>query len=161
MARRRRRKGRRPVVEASDLAWAFVRRHVPSDEVRLIRVQAAWDGVATVRVAARTWPIRIDGSELQVAVQDNQWLHELAYLRQDLVTRLRERVPLARIESIRLKLGKVPERRGETDTEQPARPSAILSEDPPDDTMQTLREIDDSELREAAAAARLTLGRKR
>jgi hypothetical protein len=156
-ARSRRRK-RRPLAGAGDLAWAFVRRHVPDAKVRLLRLQSLWSELATPRIAARTWPTWIEGTELKVAVQDNQWLHELAYLRQDLLDRIRREVPEAGIESLRLRLGRVPE----LDDRRPDAPRPPtrrgLSSDPPPETIEALSGIHDAELRDLAAAARMTLG---
>lgn len=164
MARKRRRKrpgGRFPSA-ASEIAWAFVRRHVPDRELRLIRVRAAWEEIATPRIASRTWPVYVKGDELIVAVQDNQWLHELAYLRQDLLGRVQRELPMLGIESLRLRLGTIPERDSleRVRPETPTRPEGLASE-PPRETLDTLQGVSDPELRDAAAAARLMLGTKR
>lgn len=159
--RARTRGRRRPPAPAGDLAWAYVRRHVPSPKVRLLRLQSVWDDVATPRVAERTWPARITGSELSVAVQDNQWLHELAYLRQDLLDRIRRQVPEAGIESLRLRLGRVPKERPAQSPPPPAPFRPGLANQPPSETIETLSAVRDAELRDLAAAARMTLGTSR
>lgn len=159
MAKRKRSRGpRRPPAPAGDLAWSYVRRHVPDVKVRLLRLQSIWEDLATPRVAARTWPTWIAGTELSVAVQDNQWLHELAYLRQDLLERIRRQVPEAGIETLRLRLGRLPEDRTRPGEAAPIPSRPGLSNEPPAETMQTLSGVRDAELRDLAAAARLTLG---
>jgi len=95
---------------------------------------------------------------LVLHVHDNQWLHELGYLRQALLERLHDQLPTVDVESIEMRIGRIP---ATTDTGGPVpdRPMpAPLSLNPPAETLAALNHIDDHELREAIAAARYALG---
>ena len=48
----------------------------------------------------------VDG-RLYLHVDDNQWLHELSYMRHDLLAKLRRACPTAGIKELRLRVGEV------------------------------------------------------
>jgi hypothetical protein len=161
MARPRSHRRKRPPRTVADLTWAVVGRHVPGAKLRLWRLRQRWSSVATPRVAAHTWPAALVDQELLLAVQDNQWLHELTYLRQDLLERIRRDAPEAGVASIRMRVGPLaPPAPPPPDPERGEAPG-LLSPEPPDDTREVLRGVRDPALAQAAAAARMALGRPR
>lgn len=91
-------------------------------------------------------------------VRDNQWLHELRYLQQDLLARLQWAVPTAELKTIRTRVGAVAELPPAYEREErPPRPG--LPAQPADETIAALEEISDPALKQAAANARVALSR--
>lgn len=159
MGERRRRRNHGERSRASEVASRLLSRHVPRDQMRLSRVREVWEEAATAKVAERAWPSAVSGDELLIDVHDNQWLHELTYLRQDLLARIRARCPVAEIGRIRLRLGPVPRRPARAaEPEEPPR-AGILPPEPSADTRQALDSVSDPDLRNLIAGARVALGR--
>ncbi len=142
--------------------WALVRRHVDANKIRLMQVRAVWPKIAGSALEAHTWPMGVAGEQLIVHVHDSQWLHELTYLRQDLVRRLATLAPTTALHSLRLRLGPVPplaDRCSEEPELPPPLPPPRLSPEPDEATHQALNAVRDPELKQLIAGARIMLGR--
>ena len=158
-ASRRRRKNHGTRVPVGDLAAKFLARHVPHDRLRLVRVQLVWEQVAGPRLLGRAWPGALNGDELSINVCDNQWLHELSYMRDQLASRIAELAPAAGVRRVRLRLGPVPPPR---DTRVPVPQGPEPPHYPPQpapETLAALEGIEDPGLRHAIANARVALSR--
>ena len=151
---RRRNHGRS--IPAAELADKALRSIVPGDRLRLVRLQIAWSDALPERLAKVAWPIAVDGANLVVHVLDNQWLHELTYLRSDLLERIRERAPEAGIEVLRLRVGEVvpPPPRPAPEIVAPA---IVLPMQPAAETLEAIAAVGDDDLRGAIALARQAL----
>jgi hypothetical protein len=140
-----------------------VRQHVAVDTVTLMQVRDAWPHVAGAALEARTWPAAVHGETLVVHVHDNQWLHELTYLRQDLLRRLQALAPSARLTALRLRLGEVPPVSQRRAPEPPPPPPPLapprLSAEPDAATRAALDAVAYPELKQLMAGARVMLGR--
>lgn len=143
--------------------WDLVRRHVGAETIRLMQVRDAWPRVAGPHLEAHAWPAAIAGDTLIVHVHDSQWLHELTYLRQDLLRRLQTLAPAAELGALRLRLGEVlpvalrpqPEAIRATPLPPPR-----LSPEPDEATRRALDAVHDPELKQILAGARIMLGRR-
>ena len=132
---------------------------VPEDRVRLARIREAWRDLVPGFFAAALWPARIHGWRLVLHVQDNQWLHELTYWRQEFLEKLQARCPSVGITEIDAFVGPVDAwaplpKPGPEAERDPALPAEV-----PAETMEMLGRIRDPALRDACAAARMVLGR--
>lgn len=141
---------------ASELAWRQVLGTVPRERVELARLQNAWPRLVPRHLQEVAWPAGLVDGKLVVHVDDNQWLHELAYLRRELLDKLRRACPTAGLRELRLRVGEV---------ELPPRPEPApepvipgLPREPERATIEAMEAIDDARLRDAVAAARLALG---
>ena len=157
--RRRKLKGRH--VDHGRIIYEQLRRHVPLKTIHLERLEQRWPQLVTPRIAKRTRPVKLLGRLLVVVVHDNQWLHELRYLRQDILERLAQELPDLQIEALELKLRKLPE----TDTEGPVaeplpRYEPPLSGEVPASTVEAIESVKDPALREAMRRARDAFGGK-
>ncbi|MCA9657786.1 MAG: DUF721 domain-containing protein [Myxococcales bacterium] len=162
--RKRRRWRRRKNVKGKpkaidDAMWRLVRGYVPADKIRLVLLRNVWAQVAGEGLAKRAWPEAVSGHEAIIAVHDSQWLHELTYMRQALVRRIRELAPNTDLTSVRLRLA-----RRERPPPPPVEPPVIMPErapplpaEPSRETAEAIHAVDDPELREAIAAARIVL----
>ncbi|MCA9545318.1 MAG: DUF721 domain-containing protein [Myxococcales bacterium] len=146
-------------VRASELAWREVFATVPRDRIMLARLQSAWPRVAPRHLQEVAWPAHLAHGRLVLHVGDNQWLHELTYMRQDLLGRLRRACPAARLSELRLRVGEVEVVPPPVRVPDPEVPG--LSHEPERATIDAMESIDDARLRDAVAAARLALGSRR
>lgn len=143
-------------MRAADLAWREVFATVPRDRIILARLQIAWPTVVPRHLQEVAWPARLSAGRLVVHVDDNQWLHELTYMRRDLLERLRRLVPKAKLRELRLRVGPVEITPPPEPVPEPDVPG--LPPEPERETIDAMEAIDDARLRDAVATARLALG---
>jgi hypothetical protein len=139
---------------------------VPDEVQRLARLRNLWIELFPAGFADHVWPMLVQGGRLVVHVHDSQWLHEMTYWRQDVLTRLRAvPEPELGVEVIEAYVGPIPpvhERRPPPPPEPvPVERTPVLDPEVPDETLAALNAIRDPQLREALAQARLMLGRTR
>ncbi len=144
---------------AGELAAHAIRLIVPPDRLRLTRLQIAWPQLAGERLSRVAWPGYLRGTALTVWVRDTQWQHELVYMHPELLKRLAEVVPDVPVESMRFRVGDIPELLPE-----PPPPPPVVLNDLPDEpataTVDALHGVEDEGLRKAMATARLALSGK-
>ncbi len=160
MARKRARSPQPSLLTAA--LWDLVRRHIGEGTIRLMQVRDCWPRIAGVGLEAHTWPAAVAGDTLIVHVHDSQWLHELTYMRQDLLRKLAALAPMARLRTLKLRLGEVPPvagRRLPDDPWVPPLPPPRLSPEPDAATREALDAVTDPELKQIIAGARIMLGR--
>ena len=80
------------------------------DAIPLAALTAAWPDVVGDAIARQAWPLRIarDGT-LHVATSSATWANELAFLADEIVERLRERLGAEAPTRLRCAVGPVPE----------------------------------------------------
>lgn len=156
MARPRKRDNHGRATRASDLAWREILKTVPRDRIELARLQNAWPRLVPRHLQEVAWPAWLGDGRLVVHVDDNQWLHELSYLRQDLLGKLQRACPTARLRALRLRVGQVEVVPPPVPVPDPSVPG--LPREPERSTIEAMESIDDARLRDAVAAARLALG---
>ncbi len=179
-APKRRERGRKPGLARPEVVRILVDkvldRQIPRTRRRLIKVQDAWPDIVPARVADRTMPRWIERDTLVIVVHDNQWLHELRYMRQAMLDRLQQRLPDLGIHAIELRLarrrpgapGVAPPPGSRPDPSMQEDPSELpdepwrppLPESPSEDVLEALNSVKDPALRDQLAATRLVLGRK-
>ena len=151
---RRRNHGTR--TTAADLAEKALARIVPAERLRALRVQLAWPDAVPAHIVRVALPVAFDGATLVIHAIDNQWLHELTYLRSDLLARLRERLPGIEIGALKIRVGEVPGPPPLAPLEREAS-TAVLPLQPARETLDAIAEIEDPTLRSAVATARQAL----
>ncbi len=80
-----RRRGR---VSAGDVLAGLLGQHGIARELREHRILARWRDIVGETLAQRTWPDGLERGILWVRVKNSSWLHQLSFLRDDLVARL-------------------------------------------------------------------------
>jgi hypothetical protein len=84
-----RRRGRGAThIRSADLLAALLDRHGIARELREHRILARWREIVGPSLSDRTWPDGLDRGILWVRVKNSSWLHQLSFLREDLVRRL-------------------------------------------------------------------------
>jgi hypothetical protein len=167
LRRRRRRPKQKRLgrIVLTEVVDAVLRRHVPEEVQRLSRLRNLWIELLPAGFADHVWPMLVQGGRLVVHVHDSQWLHEMTYWRQEVLTRLRAAWPEVGIEIIEAYVGPLPaltERRPPPPPElPPVDRTPVLEPEVPDETVDALNAIRDPQLREALAQARMMLGKRR
>jgi hypothetical protein len=125
------------------------------DAIPLAALTAAWPSVVGDPIARQAWPLRIarDGT-LHVATASATWAHELAFLEDEILERLRARLGSGAPTRMRCAAGPVPEQ--EAVDEAPPEPIPDIDDIPPairSEAASAASSIDDPELRELVARA--------
>ncbi len=149
-------------VDTSAIVAAVLDRHVPPELQRLTRIREIWADLLPRSFTDHVWPMLVQSERLIVHVHDSQWLHEMTYWRQDVLTRLCEDWPESGIERLDAFVGELPA----LELRRPPIPVAgptplrtpVLSPDVPVETVEALNHIRDPRLRDALAQARWILG---
>ena len=134
------------------------------DAIPLAALTSAWPTVVGDAIARNAWPLRIarDGT-LHVATSSATWAQELAFLSDEILTRLRERLGTDAPTKVRCAVGPIPES-GRPD-EAPSEPFPAADDMPAEvrsEAASVASAITDPELREIVArAARASLLRAR
>jgi len=130
------------------------------DAIPLTALTAAWPTVVGDAIAQHAWPLRIarDGT-LHVATSSSTWAHELAFLSDEILERLREQLGPDTPTKVRCAAGPIPE--AERLDEGRPEPFPAVDDMPPEVRSQAASAaaaISDPELREIVArAARASL----
>lgn len=134
------------------------------EAVPLAALTAAWPAVVGEPIARQAWPLRIsrDGT-LHVATASAAWAHELTFLADEILGRLREQIGAEAPVKLRCAVGPIPETAQVIEAPAPAFPDA---EDMPAEVRieaaSAASAITDPDLRELVArAARASLLRAR
>lgn len=141
-----------------ELAERALRSVVPPHRLRVLRVHLAWVDALPPSLRHVAAPVAFDGDTLLLHVLDNQWLHELTYLRADILARLRRACPQAQIGGLRLRVGEVPSAPPPARIDPIVRPPALPPQPSPA-TLDAIASIEDAGLRHAIANARQALTR--
>lgn len=156
VAKKPKRKNHGRALRASELAWREVFATVPRDNIELARLQNAWPRLVPRHLQEVAWPAWLTEGRLLIHVDDNQWLHELTYMRQDLLGKLRRACPTAGLRDLRLRVGEVEIVPRPEPVPEPKIPGLPL--EPERATIDAMEAIEDATLRDAVATARLALG---
>jgi hypothetical protein len=146
-------------TRAADVLTHLLDNHGIARELREHRILARWRELVGEALASRTWPDGLERGVLWVRVKNSSWLHQLSFLRDELVVRLNQELgdpPLVR--EIRFHVG-ARHRVADDDALAPTlkirRPPARMRQPPPPPSPQRLasiraeaNRIDDEELRD-------------
>ena len=159
MARRPRRSFARGPQPLADAIWRLLKTIVPEYTIRLMHARDGWERLNMPWLRGRAYPLAVIRDELVIVVEDSQYHHELMYSRHELLHKLQELAPAARLERLRFRLGPVPRPQPQITAPKRVIPPASMSPEPGESTCQALAAISDPELRQAIAGARVMLGR--
>ena len=85
---RRARGRRRGPRSAADVLGELLGRHGVARELREHRILARWRDIVGETLSERTFPDGLERGVLWVRVKNSSWLHQLSFLRDDLVGRI-------------------------------------------------------------------------
>ncbi len=134
------------------------------DAIPLAALTAAWPEVVGDAVARHAWPLRIakDGT-LHVATASSTWAHELGFLTDEILERLRVHLGADAPSKVRCAVGPIPEvERADDVSPEPFPADADVPVEVRSEAAAAASAITDPELREVVArAARASLLRAR
>jgi len=134
------------------------------DAIPLAALTSAWPAVVGDAVARHAWPLRIarDGT-LHVATASATWAHELGFLSDEILERLRARLGPDAPTKVRCAVGPIPEaERVDERSPEPLPPEDDMPSEVRSEAAAVASAITDPELREVVArAARASLLRAR
>ncbi len=107
------------------------------------RIWQAWDEVVGTTIARNAQPIRLDGERLVVVVRNSSWMHELSYLKNDLLRQLNGWMGRTVISELHFYVGKL---------EPEPRPTPTPSTPAPAPDREASRSVDKDEADPIAAA---------
>jgi hypothetical protein len=103
-------------------------------------IRNQWNEIVGQTIAAHTFPETIKGRVLTLLVDTPQWMHHLSFYKEEIIQKLKP----YNMTGVRFKLGRLPERsNGRQEEDNP-----ILTEDDQRYIENTLRNIEDEELKE-------------
>jgi len=73
----------------------------------LFQISEIWESVVGKTIANDARPWRIKGKELEIHVSSSVWLHQLNYMKADMIKKLNAHLGDSTIERIRLKIGNI------------------------------------------------------
>jgi len=77
-------------------------------DLELIQVWRLWDGVVGEAIAKNAQPAAFKGKLLLVYVTNSTWLHQLQFLKGDILSRLNDALAKTKVEGIIFKIGSIP-----------------------------------------------------
>jgi hypothetical protein len=78
----------------------------------LLLLAAAWPEIVGENNAANSHPSQVVGQALQVTTRSSVWSQQLSFLSEEILAKVRARLPRAGIELLRFRVGKLPTRSG-------------------------------------------------
>lgn len=117
----------------------FVRDIHISDGAVLNSLRRRWAEVVGHAVSAHTYPDIIKGKILTIIVDTPQWMHHLSFFKDEIIMKLRA----FHIESIRFRLGRVPDTNGKSADER----NLSLTDEDARFIENTVRHLEDNDLK--------------
>ncbi len=74
-------------------------------EGEIMRVWQIWDGIVGDVIAQNAKPAAFKGRVLLVHVSNSPWVHQLQFLKQDMISKLNNALGKAMIEDLKFKIG--------------------------------------------------------
>ncbi len=131
----------------------------------LVAIAAAWPAIVGTQVAANSQPLEIRGDTLIIATRSHSWTHQLSFMTEQVIAAITRDAPVAKIERVRFRVGRVTPARATAvrHTQRRPQPKGLPEDRPPvkslNDVLTRFRE-DVRSAREAriASGARLCRG---
>ncbi|MGD8861405.1 MAG: DUF721 domain-containing protein [Myxococcales bacterium] len=132
----------------------------PPEEVQAMRLLGGWGKVVSRRVLENARPVRFRHGVLTVHTATSAWANALSLESEQLLARLRGRVPGVKLKRIAFRAGPLPEMPEQY--VEPTRPDVIPLRQLPEEIARALARVSDDGLRSALhRAASVTLARER
>lgn len=69
------------------------------------RIWQLWDGAVGSAIAANTRPVSLKGRQMVVLVTNSSWLHQLQFLKKQMVDEINHRMAATIVDDIKFKIG--------------------------------------------------------
>jgi predicted nucleic acid-binding Zn ribbon protein len=88
-----------------DLIHQFMYQHRPASAEHLARILDVWSLAVGESIARNAKPGEIRGKNLVVYVTNSTWLHQLRFMKTDMIAKLNQRLGSSLVSEIRFKIG--------------------------------------------------------
>ncbi|MDJ0784079.1 MAG: DUF721 domain-containing protein [Desulfosarcinaceae bacterium] len=92
-------------IPLGDVIHELLHRHRPTSADRLARVCDIWPLAVGDSIARNAKPGAIQGKVLVVHVTNSTWLHQLRFMKTDMLVKLNQHLGTAHISDLRFKIG--------------------------------------------------------
>jgi predicted nucleic acid-binding Zn ribbon protein len=99
------RKQRKDFVHIGNIIGDVLKQFRSASDGELTRVWHIWDEVVGGTIAANAQPVAFKGDLLLVHVTSSAWIHELQFLKADIVSRLNAALGKPMVSEIKFKIG--------------------------------------------------------
>jgi predicted nucleic acid-binding Zn ribbon protein len=101
----RERKPKEDFSHIGSIIGNVLREFMPESAGELTRVWQIWDDAVGETIAANAQPVAFKGDVLLVHATSSTWIHQLQFLKADMITKLNAAVGKAVISEIKFKIG--------------------------------------------------------
>ena len=95
----------RPAVHIGGVLDSLMKQLRPAAEGDMRRIWRIWEETVGDEIARNARPAAVKGSTLLVHVSSSTWVHQLQFLKRDLISRLNAGLGQNRVEDIKFKVG--------------------------------------------------------
>ena len=97
-------KRKRLSMPVTDAIGGVLDKYRVRGNVRESRAVQAWASIVGDRIAARAWPHRIADGTIVVAVESSSWLHQLSFMKDDIIAQINKAAGGALVSAVRFEL---------------------------------------------------------
>jgi predicted nucleic acid-binding Zn ribbon protein len=95
----------RPAAHIGGVLDGLLKQLRPEAEDGMLRIWRIWEEAVGDEIARNARPAAVKGSTLLVHVSSSTWVHQLQFLKRDLISRLNAGLGQNRVEDIKFKVG--------------------------------------------------------
>jgi predicted nucleic acid-binding Zn ribbon protein len=95
----------RPAAHIGGVLDGLLKQLRPEAEDGMLRIWRIWEETVGDEIARNARPAAVKGSTLLVHVSSSTWVHQLQFLKRDLISRLNAGLGQNRVEDIKFKVG--------------------------------------------------------
>lgn len=101
----RERKQKKDFSHIGTIIGDVLKQYVPESAGELIRVWQLWDDTVGTAIAANAQPVAFKGNLLLVHATSSTWIHQLQFLKADIISRLNAALGKPMIAELKFKIG--------------------------------------------------------
>jgi predicted nucleic acid-binding Zn ribbon protein len=103
------RKRKKDFVQIGSVIADVLKQYRPESDSELIKVWPVWDEVVGDAIAANAQPAAFKGDLLLVHVTSSAWIHQLQFLKADIISKLNSALDKPVVAEIKFKIGPFPQ----------------------------------------------------
>ncbi|KPA18148.1 protein containing DUF721 [Candidatus Magnetomorum sp. HK-1] len=100
-------KAKQEPLHIKSIVEGLMKKYSNTKGADLFQISEIWESVVGKTIANDARPWKIKGKELEIHVSGSVWLHQLNYMKADMIQKLNDRIGDTAIEKIRLKIGNI------------------------------------------------------
>ena len=101
------RKQKKDFIHIGSIIGDVLKEHMPDSAGELTRVWQIWDRAVGATIAANAQPVAFKGDLLLVHATSSSWIHQLQFLKADIISKLNADLGQPVISEIKFKIGPI------------------------------------------------------